>query len=113
MHEMALSRSLVDIIEHQARLQSFSKVRTVTVERGCLGHVDAQALRFCFDVVTRNTVAEGSELIVVERPGRVACLDCGEVTEVAQRVVDCPACGGPRVLVDGSDQIKLTELEVD
>ena len=113
MHEMALSRSLVDIIEEQARLQSFSKVWTVTVERGCLGHVDASALRFCFDVVTRDTVAEGSELIVVERPGQVACLDCGAITEVAERVLDCPSCGGPRVLVDGGDQIKLTELEVD
>ena len=113
MHEMALSRSLVDIIEDQSRAQSFSRVKTVTVELGCLGHVDAMALRFCFDVVTRRTVAEGSELIIVDRPGRIACLDCGAVGEVARRTADCPECDSPRVMIAGGNEIKLTELEVD
>ncbi|MDJ0944388.1 MAG: hydrogenase maturation nickel metallochaperone HypA [Kiloniellales bacterium] len=113
MHEMALSQSLIEVIEEQARLQDFARVRSVTVELGCLGHVDAHALRFCFDVVTRRTIAAGSRLIIVDRPGRVACLDCGAIGDVAERILVCPDCGSERVMVDGGDQIRLTELEVN
>ena len=113
MHELSLSHSLVGLIEEQSRLQSFLRVRTVTVELGCLGHVDAQALRFCFDLATRETVAEGSRLIIVDRPARLACAACGEISEVTSRIADCPACGSARVMVEGGDELKLTELEVD
>jgi hydrogenase nickel incorporation protein HypA/HybF len=113
MHEMALSRSLLDIIEDQAGHHNFTQVRRVTVELGCLGHVDSHALRFCFDVVTRRTVAESSELIIIDRPGHVACLDCGTLAEALRRDEGCPKCGSQRVMVDGGDQLKLTELEVD
>lgn len=113
MHEMALSRSLLDIIEDQAGDHNFTRVKTVTVELGCLGHVDSHALRFCFDVVTRRTVAEGSQLIIIDRPGQIACLDCETLAEALQRGEGCPECGSQRVMVDGGDQLKLTELEVD
>ena len=113
MHEMSLSRSLLDIIEEQARLRHFAKVKAVTVELGCMGHVDSHALRFCFDVVTRSTLAEGSELIIIDRPGKVACLDCGTINEAIDRRDACPTCGSQRVMVDGGEELKLAELEVD
>ena len=113
MHEMALSQSLIEVIEEQSRRQDFAKVRSVTVELGCLGHVDAQALRFCFDVVTRRTIAEGSKLIIIDRPGRLACLDCGAIADVAERIFVCLDCGSERVMLDGGDQIRLTEMEVN
>jgi hydrogenase nickel incorporation protein HypA/HybF len=113
MHEMSLSRSLLEIIEDQARERHFAKVRSVKVELGCLGHVDSHALRFCFDVVTRSTVAEGSELIIVDRPGKVACLECGAVSDALDRTAGCPECDSQRVMIDGGEELKLTELEVD
>ena len=56
---------------------------------------------------------EGSELIIIDRPGSIACLDCGAVRDVVRRDADCPECDSPRVMVAGGDEIKLTELEVD
>jgi hydrogenase nickel incorporation protein HypA/HybF len=112
MHELALSRSLVAALEEEARLQAFSRVERVTLEIGRLGHVDPDALAFCFDVATRATLAEGARLVIERRPGRATCMACGGVSEVDAHVVDCPACGSPRVLVDGGDEMKIRELEV-
>lgn len=115
MHELALSRSLVAALEEEARLQAFTRVQRVTLELGCLGHVDAQALAFCFDVATQATLAEGASLVIERRAGRASCMACGEVSEVGEigaHVVDCPACGSPQVLVDGGDEMRIRELEV-
>ena len=113
MHEMALCQSLLGIIQDQASMRNFERVRVARIELGCLGHVDSHALRFCFDVVTRSTVAEDCELIIIERPGQIACLDCGALATVKRRGSNCPQCGSQRVMVDGGEELKLTELEVD
>jgi hydrogenase nickel incorporation protein HypA/HybF len=112
MHELALSRSLVAALEEEARRQAFSRVQRVTLELGRLGHVDAEALAFCFDVATRATLAEGAALVIEHRAGRATCVACGAISEVEAHVVDCPACGSPRVLVDGGDEMRIRELEV-
>lgn len=112
MHELALCRSLVAIVEEEAARQAFSRVERVTLELGCLSHVDPHALRFCFDVSTHATVAEGAALVIEHGLGEATCLACGAVSEARARVIDCPVCGSPRVLVAGGDQMRIRELEV-
>ena len=46
MHEMSLTESLVELIENEREKQGFSRVRTVRVAIGALGHVEADAVRF-------------------------------------------------------------------
>ncbi len=62
MHEMALCEGVIDIIEAEARRQSFSKVMTVWLEIGALSQVEPDAMRFCFDVVAARSVAAAARL---------------------------------------------------
>ena len=41
----------------------------VWLEIGVLSHVAPEALRFCFDAVTRGGLAEGAQLEIVATPG--------------------------------------------
>lgn len=112
MHEMALGRGLVDALEEQARTQGFRKVVRVKLALGALGHVDPDALAFCFDVVAPGTVAEGA-LLEIERPaGAAHCLDCGRDVTIASRADLCPVCGGARLMVTGGEDMLIRELEV-
>ncbi len=58
MHEVSLVENIVALIEDEQRRQAFSRVRTVSVHVGLLGHVEPDALRFCFDAVTRGTAVD-------------------------------------------------------
>ena len=69
MHEMALCQSVIDIIEEEAKRHAFSHVRGIWLEIGALSPVDPEALRFGFDVVSRNTLADGAHLEIVGVPG--------------------------------------------
>ena len=63
MHEMSLAESVLQIIEDTARAQKFSRVRSVVLEVGVLSAVEPEAMLFCFDAVTRGSIAEGAKLI--------------------------------------------------
>ena len=64
MHEMSLAEGILQIVEETARSHQAIRVRSVVLELGALSHVEEQALRFCFDAVTRGTVADGARLDV-------------------------------------------------
>ncbi|NIU77000.1 MAG: hydrogenase maturation nickel metallochaperone HypA, partial [Gammaproteobacteria bacterium] len=76
MHEMALSESILQVLEEQARAQGFSRVRRVRLEVGVLSCVEPEALRFHFGAVTRGSLAEGAELEVLPVPAAGWCLPC-------------------------------------
>lgn len=112
MHEMSLTESMVQIILDQAARQQFDRVKTVWLEIGVLSHVEPDAMRFCFEAVTRGTVAEGARLEILRPPGKAWCLDCAKTVQIAQRFDPCPDCGGRQLQMTGGEELSLKELEV-
>ncbi|MDX1344890.1 MAG: hydrogenase maturation nickel metallochaperone HypA [Sedimenticolaceae bacterium] len=110
---MAISESIVQIIEEQAEAKNFSGVRTVWLEIGRFAGIEVEALRFTFEVVSRNSVAEGSSLEIIEIPGSAWCMECGKNVDIQQRFDPCPECGGFQVQVSGGDGMRIKELEVN
>lgn len=113
MHEMALCESLVQIIERQAGIGGFAKVKAVWLEVGPFSGAEPEALRFCFDAVTRGTVAEGAHLEIQQPPGRAWCMDCAQSVAIANLYDDCPLCGGHMLQVTGGKELKISQLEVE
>lgn len=113
MHEMALAESIVGIIEAEAKRQRFTRVKGVWLEIGALAAVEPEALRFAFDVVTRGTVAEQALLEIIATEGRAWCYQCEREVAVTSRIEPCPRCGSHQLHVQGGDQMRIKELEVE
>lgn len=113
MHEMALTEGIVDIVCDEARKRGFEKIRVVRLRIGALAHVEPEALRFCFDAVSRGTAAEGATLDIVRQPGEGWCLDCGKIVPLEERFGACPECGKRHVQMISGDDLRVEELEVD
>jgi hydrogenase nickel incorporation protein HypA/HybF len=113
MHEMALTESIVEIVSEEARRHGAGKVRVVRLVIGAFAHVEPDALRFCFDAVSRDTIAEGATLDIVRAPGEGYCLDCAKTVALEERFGDCPECGGRHVRTTSGDDLRVLELEVD
>ena len=112
MHEMALCGGVIDIIEAEARRQSFAKVTTVWLEIGALSQVEPDAMRFCFDVVAARSVAADAKLEIIRSPGTAWCMNCVKTVNVERRYDACPCCGGYQLQITGGDQMRVKELEV-
>jgi len=87
---MALCQGVVDLVEDAARRESFTRVTSITLEVGALGHVEPEAMLFCFDAVSRGTIAEGTRLMIKRIAGRGWCLDCDRTVPLAERFGACP-----------------------
>lgn len=113
MHELSLTEALVALVEDEGRKHGCARVRTVRVEIGAISAVEPEAMKFCFDAVTRGTIADGAVLDIVTVPGRGWCLDCGKEVDLAQRLAPCPDCGNGTVRPVAGDDMRLKELEVE
>jgi hydrogenase nickel incorporation protein HypA/HybF len=65
---------MIDLMTEHARC---ARVKRIVLEVGKLTAVLPDAIRFCFDVCSAETVAEGAELEIVETPGQARCRACG------------------------------------
>ncbi|MBF0248565.1 MAG: hydrogenase maturation nickel metallochaperone HypA [Alphaproteobacteria bacterium] len=113
MHEMSLAEGVLRILEEQAAAQNFVRVKTVWLEIGELSHVDPDAIRFCFDAVVKDTLADGAALDIVRVPGQAWCHDCARGVAVSTLTEPCPHCGGHKLLVTGGEEMRVSELEVE
>lgn len=113
MHEMSLAEGVLQVIEDYARKEGYQRVKTVWLEIGQLSGVEAEAMRFCFDAVTRGTLAENARLEIMETPGAGWCLSCNKAVPVAARYEPCPECGGYQVQVNAGTEMRVKELEVE
>ncbi|WP_031433805.1 hydrogenase maturation nickel metallochaperone HypA [Methylomarinum vadi] len=113
MHEMSLCESILDIIEQQAREQQFAKVKTVRLEIGALSSVEPEAMRFCFDAVMQGSLAGQARLEIIDVQGQAWCMQCGHNVVIEQRYDPCPSCGGFQLQVNGGEEMRIKELEVE
>jgi hydrogenase nickel incorporation protein HypA/HybF len=110
---MSLAEGVLQVIEDAALKQGFSRVRTVWLEIGQLAAVEVEAMRFCFDAVTRGSLAEGSRLEIVATPGSAWCMKCSGSVTVEALYDPCPQCGSHQLQVTGGSEMRVKELEVD
>ena len=113
MHELSLCEGILQVLEDQATEQDYARVKTVWLEIGALAAVEVEAMRFSFDLVCRDSLAEGCRLEILPLPGTAWCMRCADSVEIAARYDPCPRCGGHQLQVTGGDEMRIKELEVE
>jgi hydrogenase nickel incorporation protein HypA/HybF len=112
MHELSLLENVREILEKNALSQRFSRVTQVTLEIGRFSNVEPEALRFCFDVVMKDSLAENAELIIAEVNGLGVCRQCRQQLAMKTLYDACVYCGSPFVEVIQGSEIKIKDLIV-
>lgn len=82
MHEMALTRDVVDIVLDEAKAAGAVEVRTVYLTVGYVRDIVEDLFEQCFAYMARGTVAEHAELVLVRVPLTVRCNECGRVFHI-------------------------------
>ena len=108
MHELGITQEIVAIACERA---AGARVRRIVVEIGKLSAVLPDAVRFCFELCSADTPAEGAELVIVEPPGLARCRACAAQVTLEGPLGQC-GCGSADLEWLSGEQLCVTELEV-
>ncbi len=113
MHELALAENVLQMIDDAATVNGFRRVRRIVLEIGQLAAVDPAAMRFCFDAIVRETIADGAVLEIEEIPGSGWCSACSAIVPMNDAIAACPQCGSFGVQSRSGRELRLKSLEVE
>ncbi len=112
MHELALARSLIELVEEYAHENNAVRVKQVNLRLGEMSAM-TRALHFCFDAVANGTVCEGAKLSIEQVPLTVFCSFCNQTKQPMGRYsFRCDDCGMPTPKVVTGKEMQLVSIEL-
>jgi hydrogenase nickel incorporation protein HypA/HybF len=113
MHEVSLMEQALALAEDYARQNGAAQIRSLTLTVGEQSGVVPEALRFAFEVVAADTLAQGAELIIRSAPVVCHCQPCDQSFQPQSWVYRCPHCGALSSEVISGKELELTSLEIE
>ncbi len=112
MHELALARSLTDMVQGFADENGVGRVKKINVRLGALSAM-TRALHFCFGSASKGTACEGAVLNIEDIPLTVHCDTCNSIKTPSGRYnFRCPDCGMPTPKVVSGREMQLVSIEL-
>ena len=113
MHEFSITSQIVKSVLAEAEKRKAKKVTAVYLVVGKLTFLGLEQVRFAYEVLTKDTIMEGSKLIIEEQEGFVKCNNCGyeggfkyeddTLYHVSMPTLKCPMCGNLVSITSGKE----------
>lgn len=113
MHEMGIAMQVVEIATAVIpEGMAGSRVERVNLRVGKLSAVVPDSLRFCFDILIRDTPLVNASLNIQEVPVSARCGDCGHAWIAERPEFLCPRCGGGAVQLLSGQELEIVSIDI-
>ena len=113
MHELGIANSVLQAAREEAQRRPGTRLRKLRLRVGELSGVNPEALRFCFEILARESNLEPPELEIESCPRRQRCRACDLTFTVADYDLNCPSCGAGKTEFVSGDELELASLEME
>ncbi len=108
MHELGIAQEIVELACARAH---GARVKRIVLQIGKLSAVLPEAVRFCFDLCTEGTIAEGAVLEILEPAGVARCRMCGAEVMLYRPFGQC-GCGSSDLEWLSGEELKIQAMEI-
>jgi hydrogenase nickel incorporation protein HypA/HybF len=115
LHEFSMATSLVETILERVQKNDVERVLEVELVIGKLTLLEVDQVTFCYNVITKGTMMQGSKLLVTENDIKVSCANCGYagtmkfendlLYHMLVPTLQCPSCSSKVRIVEGNECI--------
>ncbi len=113
MHELAITESILNISLKHAEQANATAVTDLFLVIGDLSSVVDDSVQFYWDIVSRDTLAEGAVLHFSRIPIEMTCQDCGKAYTPDKETMNCPGCGGASPVITKGEEFYLDSITVE
>lgn len=113
MHELAITKGIIDIVSSEAESKGFSRVLEITLQVGEYSGLVPECIREFFPIAAAGTVAEHAALNIETLGARFKCLDCGYEGDADRKNACCPACRSTALKMTAGREFYVDSLKVE
>lgn len=112
MHELAVTESLLEITLRHAQNANARRVDNLYLVIGQLSSIIDDSVQFYWDIVAKDTIAEGARLNFRRIAIQMECRDCQQVFTPDDHQFDCPKCGSGQVRILAGEEFYLEAIDI-
>jgi hydrogenase nickel incorporation protein HypA/HybF len=113
MHEVSIMTEAVRLAVESAQEAGAQHVTGVRLRVGALSSLMPEAMRFAWDIVSRDTIAEGARLEIESVAATGWCPACSVEFECRDFFNECPKCHSPDVELRRGRELEITSVELN
>jgi hydrogenase nickel incorporation protein HypA/HybF len=110
MHELSVTQSVLDIAVKNAGTR---KIQQINLVIGQFSSIVDDSIQFYWDIISKDTPAEGSILHFERIPGEMTCQTCGYVFGPTGETFNCPACMSSFVKITKGEEFQVDSIDVE
>jgi len=110
MHELPVTQSILDIALRHAEGKRITDIHIVMGELSTL--ID-DSIQFYWDMIAKNTVAEGAKLHFRRVPAEFQCMVCFEKYHPTGEEFSCPYCGSVGAKIIAGEEFFMEAIDVE
>lgn len=113
MHELAVTESLLKIAVSEAESHKAQRILSIKIKLGEYSDIVPELIQEFFDVIAKNSIAEGARLVVERIPVTVECLSCAAVSRLERMSFSCPQCKSTHIKMLTGREFFIDSLEAE
>ena len=114
MHELPITQSILDIALRHGDSANAKKITHLYIVIGQLSSVIDDSVQFYWDILSKDTLAEGSQLHFERIPAKLSCQECEQEYLLEDgSLMPCPSCGSIKVNIIEGKEFRLGSIEIE
>lgn len=122
MHEYGVAMEVYKAVMDAASKNDATRVLSIDLELGELAHINSEQLCFCFEVIAKESLAEGADLNIIKTPLKIRC-KCGyegtlntkkrHTLHDLAHVLCCPKCKNTLPELTSGREINVRDIKIE
>jgi hydrogenase nickel incorporation protein HypA/HybF len=114
MHELSIVEALIEQVDQEVRRSGHQgRITSLQLVIGRLSGVNADSVRFAFEMLAPGTAVAEAALNITEPAARSHCRACGQIAEIDEISAQCPKCGSLELAIEGGQELILESIELE
>ena len=113
MHEYSITESMLSLALEKANEANASKITKINVVLGELSGVVDDCVQFNFNLLSKDTIADGAELSFTRVGTKLRCRQCEAIFPPQNHDWSCPDCREAKVEIIAGRECRIESIEVD
>jgi hydrogenase nickel incorporation protein HypA/HybF len=113
MHELAVTQGILNISLRHAEQANATKITDINLLIGQFSSIVDDSVQFYWDIVAKDTIAQGAVLHFNRIPGEMTCGTCGQTFLPNDETFVCPSCFSPKVRITKGEEFQVESIDVE